>query len=134
MIAATHSDAKWLQSLLRQAIDEHWCTRINCTTCGSDQLRAALDPYLRTSADAKLVVGGLSECEPPSAHVHAFEEAVRWVLYAVWVRFGEHFDSDMNGTYAGQVLTRMREHHAHRMNARRIHEQRQGVKQHDWKE
>lgn len=134
MITAAHSEPKWLQSLLRKAIDEHWCTQINCTTCGSDQLRAALDPYLRTSGDAKLIIGGLKECEAPRAAAYAFEEAVRWVLYAVWARFGERFDADLEGTYAGQVLTRMQEHHAQRMNARRIHEQRQGVKQRDWKE
>lgn len=134
MISATHSDPKWLQSLLRQAIDEHWCTRINCTTCGSDQLRAALDPCLRTSADAKLIIDGLRECEPPSTDVYPFEEAMRWVLYAVWARFGESFDSDLNGTYAYQVLTRMQKHHADRMNARRIHEERQDVKRRDWKE
>lgn len=133
MISATHTDPKWLQSVLRQAIDEHWCTRISCTTCGADQLRAAIAPCLQTSADAKMVIDGLRECGHPSADVYAFEEAMRWVLYAVWARFGECFDSDLNGTYAGQVLTRMQEHHARRMNARRIHEQRQGVKQSDWK-
>lgn len=132
MIAVAHSDPKWLQALLNRAIDEHWCTQINCTTCGSHQLREALGVV--TSDDAKLTIDGLRECAPPSADVLAFEEAVRWILYEIWRRFGERFDNDLNATYAGQVLARMQEHHARRTNARRIHEQRQGVKQRDRKE
>ncbi len=132
MIAIARSDPKWLQALLRRAIDEHWCMQINCTTCGSHQLRGALSVV--TSDDAKLIIDGLRECAPPSADLYAFEESVRWVLYEIWRQSGERFDSDLNGTYAGQVLTQMQKHHARRMNARRVHEQRQGVKQRDWKE
>ena len=36
------ADPQWLRRVLDTAVAEGWCTRTNCTTCASEQLRMAL--------------------------------------------------------------------------------------------
>ncbi len=142
MTAVNRSDPQWLQQLLERAVAEGWCTRMNCTTCASEELRQALGLLDKsggrvrflpmTPETAEAVVGGLRACGASSDY--RMEEATRWVLYEVWRNFGDASFSGLEGTWAGEVLGRMRTHHQRRQEARRIHAARQGVKQRDWKE
>ncbi len=143
--SAADSDPLWLQHLLERAIAERWCTRTNCGTCASEQLRQALGlldksplgppRFLPVTPDyAEAMVDGLRACAPQANMTHLLEEGARWVLYEVWRNFGDTYFSNLDGTWAGEVLDRMRSHYQRRRDARRIHDARQGVKMRHWKE
>ncbi len=87
-----------------------------------------------SEANAQSIVEGLKQCRPDSWFDPMFEEATRWVLYEVWSAFGSKFDSMLLDSWAGGVLKEMQAHSARRNEARRRHEERQGVKQKDWKD
>jgi hypothetical protein len=139
------SDPKWLQHLLELSISEGWCMRINCGTCASEQLRQALGLLNQSSSSqprflpmtaeiAEVIVDGLKVCKPSTDINCQFEEGARWVLYEVWRNFGDRYFPKLNGTWANEVLVRMRSHYQQRQEARRIHQARQGVKMRDWTE
>jgi hypothetical protein len=143
MIRVDRSNPQWLQQLMEHAVAEGWCLKMNCTTCGSDDLRQALGLLDKSSADrprflpmppesAEAIVRALKACAAQSDC--RMEEATRWVLYEVWRNFGDAYFSGLEGTWAGEVLARMRAHHQRRQEERRLHEARQGVKMRDWKE
>lgn len=144
MIAVDYSDSKWLQRLLAVAATENWCTSINCSTCASEQLRLALGLIKKSKRNsvvflplsrekAELLIAGLRLCEPIPQHDRKFEEFVRWVIYQVWSAFGDELFEALAGTWSGDMLARMRAHHQRRLEARRLHQSRQGVKMRDWK-
>ena len=83
---------------------------------------------------AKSLTEGLNAIVPFGDTSYQLEEAVRWVLYEVWRKYGDQYFVHLDGTWAGGVLVRMRAHHLRRQEARRVHEARQGVKKRDWKE
>jgi len=139
MIPVNQSDPRWFQQLLDRAIAEGWCTQMNCTTCGSEDLRARRSAFstsrrfLRMTPEAaEAFIVGLSVCAPHAEVRYRMEEAARWVLYEVWLNFGDQYFSRLDGTWAGDVLGRMRAHYRSRQEARRIHAARQGVKKRDW--
>jgi hypothetical protein len=124
MLLPDRSDAQWLQELLERAIAKNWCIRMNCTTCGSDELRRELGlvdesadgwPRFRMTADtAESIVAALKAIAPTAASVYRMDEAVMWVIYEVWRNWGDRYFGDLDGTWAGEVLTRMRAHYARR--------------------
>jgi hypothetical protein len=145
MTSTIDSNPQWLQRLLESAIAERWCTRTNCGTCASEKLRQALGLLDKSSSSqirflpmtaqmAEAMIDGLRACAPQAGSSHQLEEGVRWVLYEVWRNFGDRYFLKLDGTWANEVLGRMRSHHQRRQEARRIHEARQGVKMRDWKE
>lgn len=145
MIDQAQADPLWLQKLLETAVQRNWCLRINCTTCPSEKLRLALGLMEKrpdgrpnwlpmSEGNALTIVEGLAHCRPASQFDPSFEEATRWVLYEVWRAFGSRYDSRLSETWAGEVLQKMRAHDARRTEARRRHDERQGVKQKDWKD
>jgi hypothetical protein len=87
-----------------------------------------------TAETAETIVDGLRACTPDAAGACQMEEAARWVLYEVWRSFGDRYFSKLDGSWAGDVLTRMQAHYQRRQEARRIHDARQGVKMRDWNE
>lgn len=93
------------------------------------------DPPL-TLERAQLIVTALQDCTPHSDQ-HEFDEGVRSLLYGVWLRLGPVADAEvfpaLEGSWAGSVLDAMTRHYAERLEARRRHEERQGVRQRDWK-
>jgi len=115
---------------------------MNCTTCGSEDLRQALGlldkpagrPHFlpMTSEAAEAIVAGLNACAPQTEAAYQREAAARWVLYEVWRNFGDQYFSSLDGTWAGDVLGRMRAHYESRQAARRIHAVRQ--KKRNWTE
>jgi hypothetical protein len=144
MICVDQSNPQWLQQVLERAVAEGWCTRMNCTTCASEDLRLTLGLLDKsagrprflpmTTEDAEAIVAGLAACAPQGAAAYRLEEPARWVIYELWRNFGDQYFSTLDGTWSGNVLSRMRTHYESRQEARRIHAARQGVKQRDWKE
>lgn len=109
---------------------ENWCMNRGCTTCGSFQMFQLLtgedvaNPHnaawaiQRLSFErAKKVVAELRECPP-----YVPRDGVMWLLFAIWQRFGDQAHEilfpPLDGTYAGSVLSSMREHYA-RVSGRR---------------
>ncbi len=139
------SDPPWLQALLLQAIEKKWCTQINCTTCASGELRQALgllDMPAKGSARfikmtpeaAQSIILDLKAYNPQNEHSYELELAVRWILYEVWRNYEDRYFTELDGTWAGEVLSGMRTHYQQRQEALRIHNARQGVKMRDWEE
>lgn len=83
------------------------------------------------TADA--IIDGLRACDPEPRNRGEMAAAARWVIYQVWHAYGDAYFDRLAGTWAETVLEGMRAHHATRIEARRIHEERQGVKQRDSK-
>ena len=144
MFPTNRSDPQWVQQLLERAVAERWCTKINCSTCGAQDLRHAIGlieiapdggrrhrPMSRELVEA--IVAGLKVSTSKSATSNQMEEAVRWMLYEVWRSFGDENFSTLDGTWAGDVLAGMQAHYQRRQEARRLHDARQGVKIRDWK-
>ncbi len=137
-------DAGWLQELLARAVSENWCLESYCTTCGSFQLRISLGwaetgpdrfrPRRVTEEEVGSVLQGLRHCRPVP-ETQEFEQAVRWVLLRIWDQFGDDAHQRLfprlNGTWAEEVLNSMRRHYQAKMERRRQHEARQGVKKRD---
>ena len=130
----------WLQELFDRAVVGRWCLKINCTTCGNKDIRQALGQSRQRLGpeDARKFVVALRELGPPQKFVIEHEEAIRWMLYEIWRSDGARADNELfpllEGTSAGVVLQRMRDHYQQRLEMRRIHEARHGVKLRDWKE
>jgi hypothetical protein len=128
------SNPDWLLPIIDCATRENWCVRIGCTTCPSVELRRAL--ALLDDVGARWVILPLSETA--AAEIVAgltrwpggagAEQTVRWLLFEVWRHFDDRLLTPLAGTPAGAVLSRMREHYAERLEARRVHDARQGVR------
>ena len=56
--------------------------------------------------------------------VTGFEASVRYVLYAIWLSVGDDYFAELSGTYAGDVLERMRAHYKRRQELERIARER----------
>jgi hypothetical protein len=140
------ANPQWLEEELARGVRERWCMRRGCTTCGSYQmielltgatvsgsasLRQALDNMTWTRAEE--VVDGLRCCGSQTN-----PEPIMWLLLMLWQRWGDRVHDDLfpvlDGTYAGDVLSGMRAHHARTQERRRLHYLRQGVKKKDWLE
>ena len=146
-MAELRENSHWLQAALDSAVQQRWCTTINCTTCGSDDMRSlmlgrvivrqsSLDRFELTAERAKEVVRGLQHWAPNDSAVdrHEQERAVRWLLYEIWAALGDEPFALLDGTPAGTVLIQMRQHYQGRQESRRRHDARQGVPKSEWKE
>jgi len=144
MAAPNHSEPQWLQRVLEMAVTKGWCTRTNCSTCASEQIRMTLGLLKKSSGRAEFqpmtpemasaLVTGLRAMALNADAAYRLEEAARWVLYEVWRNYGDQYFERLDSTWAGSVLAHMRDHHLKRQDARCVHEARQGVKKRDWKE
>lgn len=142
-------DADWLQKLLMRAVSENWCIANYCTTCGSFQMRIALgwaergpDQRLQrrdlTDDEIATILVGLRHCHPVIDRQFDFEQAVRWVLLRIWNQFGDvahdRLFPRLEGSWSEEVLNSMRRHYLAKLERRRLHDVRQGVKLRDWTE
>ncbi len=145
MAPINRSDPRWIQQVLERATVDKWCTRINCATCASEDLRHALGLLDKSASGrqrflpmtpetAEVIVAGLKVCPTQCDAGYQVEEAARWVLYEVWRNFGDKYFPSLEGTWAGEILTHMQTHYQRRQEARRIHAARQGVKMPNWRE
>lgn len=130
----------WLHAYLLDAVAQNVCTRIGCGTCGALKFRRGVLTALAgttgnpgTSLDpahAVAVAQALADVTPELRDRLALEPAVRCLLFDLWsvlqTRDGE-LESLLDGTWAGNVLSKMKEHHRTRVAARHAHEERQAV-------
>ena len=141
------NDADFVTRALANAAQNRWCTHISCTTCGSTEFREAVGLLGRNEngqierrqislAEAQALVGSLKRVvvvDPPN---DVFNEGIMLVLYSIWQQVGDaeadHLFTELDGTHAGTVLERMRVHYRWRLESRRLHATRQGVKKNDW--
>ncbi|MGH7862902.1 MAG: hypothetical protein ACREOS_11775 [Candidatus Dormibacteraceae bacterium] len=77
---------------------------------------------------AVALIPALAAVKPAGDERRELEEAVRLILYEIWYTLGprtaeEQLRPILEGTWAGDVLTRMKEHHQALMEARRHHEE-----------
>lgn len=138
--STAHDASSWLEDALRRAVRENWCMNRSCTTCGSFQMVELLtgekvpgthahQKALRemTWARAKEIINGLHHCSAQTS-----PEAIMWMLHRLWLRWGdrahEELFPELDGTFAGEVLARMRIHYAQVLQRQSLHAARQGVK------
>ena len=127
----------WLQAYLTDAVQRKLCTQIHCTTCGALEFRRgvldalsgatgqpAQEHFERESAIATSTA--LAGVAPITDQSLDLEPAVRCLLFDLWSGvplFDNDIESLLDGTWAGSVLARMKEHHRARVAARRTHEE-----------
>ena len=120
-----------LEALLTEALENNWCVRIKCTTCGSTQFRRKLKSLLQIhsqstsggsglgfdSEQALELVSELSKLEPSNdLQHHNWRDPVMLLLYLCWNAIGElrartEMPDRLADTYAGEELNRMIRHH-----------------------
>jgi len=127
----------WLQAYLVDAVQRKLCTQIHCTTCGALEFRrGVLDALGRATGQpapqhfererALEIAKALAGVTPATDQMLALESAVRCLLFDLWsgvLLFDNDIESLLDGTWAGGVLARMKEHHRARVAARRAHEE-----------
>lgn len=132
-------DATWLQRYVEDAIERGLCTQIHCTTCGATEFRRGLwaaiggkskgdlgPVFGNATALAQLMVG----LEKKDGYTYAYEKAVRLMLFEIWPFLGREegeseLESMLDGTWAGEVLARMKAHWTTRRESQRAHAERE---------
>jgi hypothetical protein len=128
------SEDNWLQRYIAESVSRNLCTKILCTTCGATEFRQGLLAALATSSGQETVrrmgpghaiamAKALRQVEAVSRD-WKWEDAVQFVLYECWYAFRdeagrEAFEAILAGSWAGDVLARMKAHHQARMEAAR---------------
>ena len=131
----------WLREFLADAIRRDLCTNVNCTTCGSGEFRLGFSNAVAGATGQRSLLGidhggvrvtakGLASISPHSEHTWKLESAVRFILYEIWRRvdeetFQRELEVQLNESWAGSVLMRMKSHYARVETARRDHAERQ---------
>jgi len=137
-ISSQSNDEEWLQRYLLDSIQRKLCTRIGCSTCAAMEFRTGLlqcagairqeFPHALDDLRAAVIVRALARVHPIPGKERETDEAVRLILFDLWTVFGERVtDGDMNarllGTWAGRVLSRMKEHYEADKQRRRAHDE-----------
>ncbi len=147
IVSVDRSDRLWLQHVLSRAVAENWCMQMNCTTCGALEFRGALGFIERDAAgyirrrplnieEGQEIAGALRHCTRPDTESYKAESGIMLTLYEIWCIFGDEAHNrlfpSLDGSWAGEILARMRTHYQQKLERRRIHDARQGVKKRDW--
>ncbi len=130
----------WLESYLCDALKRNVCTKVGCTTCGAREFRKGL----LVEAAKQMRLARLTRLNRVSAVVIAqalaavnscavipadkFESAVRLILTDIWALLGEPnaervIGPLLFGSWAGDLLMRMKLHHAAVMEAHKQFEE-----------
>lgn len=134
----SNKGVNWLECYMLEAISANLCTRLNCTTCGSQDFKSGL---LKRAADATgmatrgqreslatEILSKLCEIRQPDRHDYAFLSAVMAVLHQSWRMLGnpgfEEAASQLHGSWANEVLESMRAHASARAKALQDHAER----------
>lgn len=141
-------DYNWLQSIITRCVIDNLCTKTECSTCGTHPFRNEFINSLGqlglsnpegdiSLMGAKRVMNDLSECTFCDISIPKSEEAVRWMIYFIWCRFGNdvsdaHLFPILEGSWAENVLEDMRSHYQMVQKRSAIHVARQGKKKRDW--
>ena len=119
----------WLERYLLDCIQRNVCTKGGCTTCGAREFRAGLLAEAakqmqrvhlgRLNRDGAVVIACALKCviPPETVFVDKFESAVRIILTDMWSVLGEvTAEQDiaplLSGSWAGNLLSAMKVHHA----------------------
>ncbi len=123
----------WLQAYLIEATRKNLCTQIYCTTCGAMEFRRGVlhalasatgqPPRQHFDRESSIEIArALSRVTPDDNALVSLEKAVRCLLFDLWSGIPV-LDKDLEvllaGSWAGDVLRRMKEHHEVRQAARR---------------
>lgn len=123
----------WLQSYLVESVRRNLCTQIGCTTCVAHEFRLSVlrawgvatgrthgQGFDRESIDG--ITRALAEVHPIPNESRKFEDAVRCLLFDLCSGipiFDQEIETILSGTWSGEVLRGMQEHHATRQAERR---------------
>ena len=120
--------SEWLSDYLRDCISKRVCTRIHCTTCGTHEFRSGLAKGLGLTATPSRYAGfeleqvlqiasSLGGIPTPMLSPLAWEETVRFIIMLLWTGspiLDQEVERLLVGSWAGEVLQRMKVHHAQR--------------------
>jgi hypothetical protein len=135
----------WLQFYLSQSVRRNVCTKVMCTTCGAREFRVGLlaataremkcDALTRLDLESAIVIGralaGVMPDEIDLPYIHfEFEPAVRLVLTDIWAALGDAkadqvIEPALTGSWAGDLLVRMKQHHVALTEADRLRREEQ---------
>ena len=118
----------WLSDYLRDCTGRNVCTRIHCTTCGTHEFRSGLAKGLGLAATPSRYAGfereqvleiasSLGGILSPMLSPLAWEETVRFIIMILWTGspiLDQEVEKQLVGSWAGEVLQRMKAHHAQR--------------------
>ncbi|MFC1805392.1 hypothetical protein ACFL09_00230 [Planctomycetota bacterium] len=128
----------WLADYLDDAVARRLCVKVFCTTCGAMEFRQGL--YARAASAVGLpfgdredvrvlseLIGQLASLNPDGERGRRWLSAVRLIFCEVWSSVGRPtgecvYQPMLEGTWAGDVLRAMQEHHRGRMEDRRQHD------------
>ena len=135
----------WMNDLIKQAIEKGWCTGFFCTTCGARDLKGSLRRYLDsalgkvrfgfplsfTTDDADVILEQLENLNKTDfSENYEPEFIIMSLLYISWQtspcdETTARMSMELDGTYAGEILSKMITHYA-RVSAERLdYERRQ---------
>ena len=127
-------DDNWLHYHLVQVVRAGLCTKIHCTTCGAVEFRRGLLDSLAKAAGKKVsrVLGqefagdmlcALAKVRPETSEERAcLAEPVKCILFDLWrggVEVEPYMADQLSGSWAGEVLARMKAHYDAILAARR---------------
>ena len=122
------NDVRWMDELLRDVIASELCVKWRCTTCGTREFRERLVRGVTLGAldavSGKRLLTALRAASPPIAGVgdsSRADEAIRFALMLIWTEVPEirdTLDSELDQSWAGSILGRMRLHDQKRRAAR----------------
>ena len=135
----------WMNDLIKEAIEKGWCTGFFCTTCGARDLKGNLRRYLNstlgkvrfgfplsfTTDDADVILEQLENLNKTDfSENYDAEFIIMSLLYISWQTSPcdgttARMSKKLDGTYAGEILSKMITHYA-RVSAERLdYERRQ---------
>jgi hypothetical protein len=129
----------WLQGFIEQAINQKMCVQIHCTTCGAREFRRGLWSAIGGNSrgdlgpmfgNAKALAQLMVDLEKKDGYAYEHDKVVRLLLFEIWPVLGREqgegeLEPMLRGTWAGEVLARMKAHWAARREAQRAYSERQ---------
>jgi hypothetical protein len=115
----------WLETYLVEAVSRNVCIKIHCTTCGALEFRRGVLSALSMATGKPLrqhfdresnfeIAKVLAEVEPACDAPGGPDDAVRCLLVDLWSGrplLDDEIEVLLAGTWTGELLRRMREHH-----------------------
>lgn len=126
----------WLQAYLLEAVGDTLCTKVHCTTCGAMEFRngvlgalsMATGQPLRQHFDREAnfeIARALAGVKPTADVPGNLEDAVRCILVDLWSGMpllDNEIEAVLVGSWAGELLSKMKARHETREAERRAHE------------
>ena len=129
----------WMNDLINQTIEKDWCAKFFCTTCGAgdfkESLRRHLDsvlgtrrfglPFVFNSNDADVILEQLKNLNQTDFSENYYAVGIIMsLLYISWQTSPcdgttARMSNKLDGTYAGEILSKMITHYA-RLSAKRL--------------